>query len=377
MGIKKRKTQGTAQEGLMQSDAQPVEQVSAKVTAEDTIQVLSHHIERMYAQLVEKNNLVVSLQKTIAESSEYSMVLLSELQSTRVYFNQIWREYSSMRKKYNQLRNSWLVRWMVKKNRYLSSGERELARLANKSRESGMSDGSKHYQEINSESGVYSGSPHTVILDVTALCNLRCIMCFQSAMKKQDFVYGELSNLSIQNSAQFIVRAEEVKLFATGEPFLSSSLRGIIDALYGNVKEIIVSTNGTIYDENAKYITGRLTKITISIDSANAANFEKIRVNSRFVNIVENIRRMRRDYPNLYMTFAVTVARYNLAECPDIVRLAADLKINHVQYSRMIALEVGVENEDLRFEEQEHIERVGQKVKDVAKDLDISIEWAV
>lgn len=362
-----------AQEDLTQPDAQ----VSAKTPDEDTIQKLSQHIEKMYAQLVEKDNLVVSLQKTIAGSSEYSLRLLSELQNTRVYFNQIWREYSSMRKRYNQLRNSWLVRWAVNKNRYLSSGERELTRLANMPRKSEMSDESKHYQEINSGSGLYSGNPHTIILDVTALCNLRCIMCFQSVMKKQDVVYGELSNLSIQNSAQFIVRAEEVKLFATGEPFLSSSLRGIIDALYGNVKEIIVSTNGTIYDENAKYVAGHLTKITISIDSANAESFQKIRVNSRFANIIGNIRQIRNDYPNLYMTFAVTVARYNLAECPDIIRLAADLKINHVQYTRMIVIEVGCENEDLRFEEQEHIERVGQKTKDVAKKLGISIEWAV
>src|SRR3989338_11235655 len=175
MDINKRKAQETAQEDLAQHDAQSVEQASAEVTNEDTVHVLSQHIERMYVQLVEKDNLIMSQQKTLNESSEYSVTLLRELQSTRIYFNQIWREYSSLRRKYNQLRNSRFVRWLVDKNRHLSPGKRELPRLMDISHEAELSDMGMLYSDINGESGIYSGSPHTVILDVTALCNLRCI----------------------------------------------------------------------------------------------------------------------------------------------------------------------------------------------------------
>lgn len=349
------------------------------LSKEKALQEVSEHALRLEQTFAEKDALIISLQKSVNEMSDWSSNLSKELGDTRGYFNQVWREYSSMRNKFHQLRMHWLVGWFVDRERFLPPGEKLLRKLAREQRLVALEENVKHeqFKEIFGDTGCYSGSPHTVILDVTAQCNLRCVMCFQSSMEKRDFVFGEMTDKCINNSAQFIAKADEVKLFATGEPFLSSGLRGIIDLLHGNVAEIIVSTNGTIYNNNVDYILDRLTMLTISFDSASKDRFEKIRKNSKFYHIVNNIKRMRVRHPSLPMAFAVTVARYNLNECPEIIRFALDLKINHVQFSRMRSLEAGMDVEELQEPDREWIDSVEALVREASKQTGVTVEWQV
>jgi len=359
--------------------SEETEQGALIESQQKTLSELSEHSLQLQKLLEEKDACIVSQQKVISGLSDWSNKLNKELGDTREYFNQVWREYSSMRNKFHQLRINRLVGWFVNRDRYLLPGERKLRKLAHKQPLSNLDDDSEHQQfmQIGNETGTYHGLPHTVILDVTAQCNLQCVMCFQSVMKKKNFVFGELTDKSISNTAQFIVKANELKLFATGEPFLSSGLRGIIDVLHGNVPKIIVSTNGTIYNDDVDYVIRRLTTLTISIDSASKENFEKIRKNSKFTHIIKNIKQIRNHHPNLFMTFAVTVAKYNLDECPEIIQLAAELKINHVQFSKMRSLEPGMQEEELHEADREWIKRIGLLVDKASRHTRVTVEWQI
>ncbi len=233
------------------------------------------------------------------------------------------------------------------------------------------------YREIVSGAEPYHGRPHTVILDLTSRCNLRCAMCFQSLHAKGSFVTSDLSDDCLEHSLSFTASASQVNLFGTGEPFLAKKLEEVVTTLHSSVDEIVISTNGTIYNERITRSLGKVTRLIFSIDSADAEQFERIRVGARFENVLDNIQVIRRDFPKLYLSFAVTVARYNLQECAAIMELAASLGVNHIQYHRMSAIGEAMQQEELNGSDALVVADVYRELSAMAERTGVTFSWGV
>jgi sulfatase maturation enzyme AslB (radical SAM superfamily) len=324
----------------------------------------------------EKDQLILSQQQTIQELSAHLGSLTNELKDTRIYFNQVSQEYSSLRKQSATSRTNWFSGFLGLKGANLSTVFRQV-RPKRDNRQSRWAQRREAYAQIISCSEVYTGSPFTVILDLTTLCNLQCGMCFQSLVDKSGFVFGEMTDRSLVNSAGFAAKAHEVKLFATGEPFLSSNISTVVDALQGNVDEVVISTNGTIYNSGVKKVLKKISTLTVSFDSADPETFERIRVRAKFARIVENIKKIRRDFPGLYLTFAVTVAKYNIDECHRILELAADLRVNLVQYARMRALDETMKSQELTDADRERILAAFDLVNSASIRTGVTFNWGL
>jgi sulfatase maturation enzyme AslB (radical SAM superfamily) len=323
----------------------------------------------------EKDQLVLAQQQTIQELSSHLEFLTNDLKNTRIYFNQVSQEYSSLRKQSTTSRN-WFYGLFGLKGANLSTVFRQI-KPKRDNRQSRWAQRREAYAQIISCSEVYTGSPFTVILDLTTLCNLQCGMCFQSLVDKSGFVFGEMTDKSLVNSAGFAAKAHEVKLFATGEPFLSSNISTVVDALQGNVAEVVISTNGTIYNSGVKKVLKKISTLTVSFDSADPETFEKIRVRAKFARVVENLKKIRRDFPGLYLTFAVTVAKYNIDECHRILELAADLRVNLVQYARMRALDETMKSQELTDADRERILAAFDLVNSASIRTGVTFNWGL
>ena len=131
------------------------------------------------------------------------------------------------------------------------------------------------------------------------VCNLECIMCsgnYSHLIRKNreklptlPFVYDEkfLSELD-----EFLPQLKFVE-FAGGEPTLIKYYYKIWERLLTVNRNcrIHVQTNGTIITEEFKSaLKSGQFNIGLSIDSQNAEDFEKIRLNAKYIEVVENIK---------------------------------------------------------------------------------------
>lgn len=140
--------------------------------------------------------------------------------------------------------------------------------------------------------------PVSLDFQISNHCNLQCIMC---SGENSDMVRLRRENETpyrnpydsefVTQLRRFIPGLKEAA-FTGGEPFLIPVYFEIWDMIAGqkpNVR-ISVTTNGTILNDKVKNILERLDfNITLSIDSLNKQNFESIRVNADFDEVMKNL----------------------------------------------------------------------------------------
>jgi radical SAM protein with 4Fe4S-binding SPASM domain len=126
-----------------------------------------------------------------------------------------------------------------------------------------------------------------------------------------------------------------LNLQGMGEPLLNKQTLPVLRA--GETRGIPMrfTSNGSVMTPViAEALLGlRRTTITFSIDGATAAVFERIRVGGKFAKVCENIQRfvkLRGDAREPGIDIWTVVTKENVAELPDIVRLAKDLGVDAI-----------------------------------------------
>lgn len=148
--------------------------------------------------------------------------------------------------------------------------------------------------DINSE------YPAEISFECSNNCNLECIMCnngLSSSIKVQKVensphglkIYDDNLIAELRNFIPHIKSAR----FIGGEPFLIPLYYKIWDEIIKLNQDcyILITTNGTVLNERIKQLLIRGNfNICVSIESINAINYEKIRVNGNMQKTMENIR---------------------------------------------------------------------------------------
>ena len=139
--------------------------------------------------------------------------------------------------------------------------------------------------------------PPCLQIEPTSICNFRCIMCYQADKSFSNKSQGFMSNMSLDLYKKVIDevagKIEAVTLASRGEPTLNKDFKKMLN--YSNEKFLAfkINTNVSMLNEELIHsiLSTNIQTIVFSVDAADKATYEKIRVNGKFEKIIKNLER--------------------------------------------------------------------------------------
>lgn len=180
--------------------------------------------------------------------------------------------------------------------------------------------------------------PGVVQIETTNHCNLSCVMCAQA--DEEIAHYLNRRHLELEQFRSLLDQfpgCRHVVFQGVGEPLLNPQLIPMIkhSSERGLSGELV--SNGTLLDEAACHslLESGLTRLDISIDSADPKIYEGIRRGASFSRMLENVERLltlarqrKAGGPEIWCRTVVT--RFNVEQIPALLRLMAELGMPHV-----------------------------------------------
>ncbi len=132
--------------------------------------------------------------------------------------------------------------------------------------------------------------PLRLWVEPTSICNLRCIMCPNKELKREEkgFMSMSLYQKIIEEASRFIL---DLHLYHRGESLIHPEIIEMIRIAKKANLFIKLHTNATILNDSLArgIIEAGLDQLTFSFDGFDASTYEKIRVNGQFEKTVANI----------------------------------------------------------------------------------------
>jgi len=176
-----------------------------------------------------------------------------------------------------------------------------------------------------------AAGPLEAYIEVAARCNLRCQMCPITVDPRYDPHSGNPPLLSRELFARLeplIPTLQRAYLMGLGEPFLNRDLIAYAERLAGAGVEVWITTNATLVREEHAEALARagVARITVSIDGATPATYERIRRRGKFADLLRGLRalgavRRRQGRPLLFLNMVAMAG--NLHELPAMIDLCA------------------------------------------------------
>lgn len=136
----------------------------------------------------------------------------------------------------------------------------------------------------------YRAMPQEVVIEVTNHCNLACIMCPHSSMKRSK---GKMDKALFKKIINEISgKTELVYLYGTGESLIHSEIYDFIDYAHEQGLFTVLSTNGLLMtrDTSERLLTSKLDHLTIALDGGVKETYESIRIKGDFDTLICNIK---------------------------------------------------------------------------------------
>jgi hypothetical protein len=138
--------------------------------------------------------------------------------------------------------------------------------------------------------------PDIVQIESTNLCNAKCVFCPRDEMhRRQGVMDMDLFRKIVDECAALGIT--HVRVHNYGEPFLDKQLvEKVRYAKAQGIAEVGMISNGSLIDEEVArgMIDAGLDAINISVDASGKETFESTRVNLKYDDVIENIRRLVR-----------------------------------------------------------------------------------
>lgn len=236
--------------------------------------------------------------------------------------------------------------------------------------------------------------PAFVQIEPVGQCNLSCQMC--PVRLRRDGPPGGVAFMepgSFRRLVDQFSGLRELHLQGLGEPMMHPRLFEMI--AYAAAKGVRVSVNSNLTLLGARRaalcVSSGLAELSISVDSADPATYEQIRVGSRFARVEENVRLLmqaRRDAASKLpdVRLVAVLMRQTLDGLPDLVRLARRWSIERLfvqhlchdfaesslpnEYQPMRAF---VDDQSVLGDDLAHIEAVFDETRRVARQLQVEV----
>jgi radical SAM protein with 4Fe4S-binding SPASM domain len=237
--------------------------------------------------------------------------------------------------------------------------------------------------------------PRFVQIEPVGQCNLRCRMCpiqFRdegAPGQPRAFVdYDVFCRLVDQFDG-----ADELQLQGLGEPLLHPRFFDMVRHATARGMQVSTNTNMTVMSEQGaeECVRSGLHTMHVSLDGASAETYQAIRLRARFERVLRNLRRLMQAKARLHsalpdVRLVAVVMRRNLAELPDLVRLAhaegiASLSVQHLCHDfgesslpeRYRPMRAFVDDETLLHEDPQRVQHYFDAARAAASELGIGL----
>lgn len=234
--------------------------------------------------------------------------------------------------------------------------------------------------------------PEVIHFEVTRNCNLKCYMCRENREQEvKEIGLTDLDYALFEKTIPFAQNINNVAFFGWGEPLIHPQFDKFIDAV-GRIKErnkpclanrqkpyVNFTSNATLLTEDMirRLIKQELNEIVVSIDSQEMSNYNFIRKNADFKQVISNLYNLKRikeefavSYPAL--TIAIVAMRRNIEELPEMVKLAVDLGSNRMLVNYLTVVTRGLEKESL-FYHQDLANRMFDITEKTAQEKKVTV----
>ncbi len=237
--------------------------------------------------------------------------------------------------------------------------------------------------------------PGYLQIEPVGQCNLRCQMC--SIQFRQDGPpYGPPAFMAFELFTSIIDQfagLQELHLQGLGEPMMHPRFFDMVE--YAAQKGIKVSTNSNLTLLNDKRaercVKSGLDSLHISLDSAEAETYERIRVRAHFDRVISNLERLQAARKRAasvlpHLRIVMVIMRQNLHELPELVRLAHTQSIESIFVQHLchdfgesslpvqyLPMRDFVQRQTLLEEDTQHIEHYFGEARTLASELGIEL----
>lgn len=169
-------------------------------------------------------------------------------------------------------------------------------------------------------------------------CNLRCVMCPWKEISKKARNQGLMSQKVWNSIRSYLSDVHSVDFTGGGEPLLQPKLEEWIAEAKSADCETGFLSNGLLLgkEKQQRVLDAGVDWIGISIDGATAEIYENIRKGSHFGRVCENLAGIvalrTGNVPKIMINFVIT--KFNFHQVQDIVRLAARLGVDQVNFKQ-------------------------------------------
>lgn len=190
----------------------------------------------------------------------------------------------------------------------------------------------RNYYAMKAEPDYVSARPLIVKIEPTIFCNLRCTHCDRTFWDKPNMAMDFDHFKIVIDKMPFIA---SINLQGLGEPTLNKDIFNMVKYAKSKGMEIGFFSNATLINDKVanNIVESGLDYINISLDGASKEVYEKIRVGAHYDRVIENIKRLvavrgNKEKPHIAIWFVGLESNYH--EVPNLVKLAKELGINHV-----------------------------------------------
>jgi radical SAM protein with 4Fe4S-binding SPASM domain len=195
--------------------------------------------------------------------------------------------------------------------------------------------------EDEARGSVAQQSPRVVFIEVTNHCNLLCDTCprtFIATEHPRTLVWDDFIHIVEQ-----FPHLRRAVLHGIGEPLLNKDLPRMVEHLKARGVTVLFNTNATLLDEGwgRALIASGLDELRCSMDGADPQTYTRIRGAPLWHRVVQNLtafthlqRELNADHPRV--SIWMTGVRENIAELPNLVRLAAHMGVPEIYVQRMV-----------------------------------------
>ncbi len=196
------------------------------------------------------------------------------------------------------------------------------------------------------EGGVKPGEivptePRVIFIEITNRCNLLCETCPRTYLDREplkSLTYEEFVFIADQ-----FPEMQRALLHGIGEPLINKELPRIIQFLKARDIEVLINSNGTLLTPawQEKIVESGLDEYHCSVDGATDETYARIRgkdllpkLTAGLQGLIQTKERLGSETPHISIWCVAT--QENLAELPDLIRLAAKLGVPEVYLQRLV-----------------------------------------
>lgn len=234
----------------------------------------------------------------------------------------------------------------------------------------------RNQEEALAGSPVLKSMPRRLVLELTNACNLNCKMCGRNSANFQP-TWFQMDWLRIFEPAAG--RIEEVTLMGWGEPTVHPHFPEFLAWAHRHGLRKYFCTNGMRLDKLFDDIFRTETDIiAVSMDGATEKTNGEIRRGADFHKILRSLSAITEykashglEFP--YMNFVFTAMEENLAELPELVRLAGEIGLDEVKAVYLTAFDEAMAPQAL-YGKRARVEEVFQRAAEAGEKCGVALK---